>query len=70
MHSGHLKLTVKLLHSAPDCEITLCLMKQLSRELGVLTDDSKSQNMAASLLQKPDMGDHNQALAYIVSIEK
>jgi hypothetical protein len=42
MHSGHLKLKVKLLHCAQECEITLCIMKTVSKEPGCLIDDSKS----------------------------
>jgi len=62
VHSGHLKLVVKLLYTK-DVEQTLCLMKS------ELAKQGKVQNIAAALLQKPDIGDNTQAIAYIVSIE-
>lgn len=43
MHSGHLKLVVKLMYSN-DVEQTLCLMKS------DLQGESKSQNLASTLI--------------------
>lgn len=59
VHSGHLKLVIKLLYSS-DVEQTLCLMKSHDRE-GHHTQsaEAQSQQLATALIQKPDMGEHN-----------
>lgn len=46
-------------------------MKSLSsHDASLIGDDSKCQNLACALIQKPDLGDKNQAIAYIISMEK
>jgi hypothetical protein len=48
---------------AKDVEQTLCLVKS------ELANQGKVQNISAALLQKPEIGDNTQAIAYIVSME-
>lgn len=50
VHSGHLKLIVKLMY-AKDVEQTLCLIRS------ELANQGKVQNISAALLQKPKIGD-------------
>jgi hypothetical protein len=48
---------------AKDVEQTLCLVRS------ELANQGKVQNISAALLQKPEIGDTTQAIAYIISME-